>query len=82
MIMENYIVKLAGWKTIALLIFWLIIQPVVCSSDLDWPQFHMNPQHTGNASVNAPDAALLAGRAKQSALRRGHLYRWQRRRYS
>ena len=71
MIMENYIVKLAGWKTIALLIFWLIIQPVVCSSDLDWPQFHMNPQHTGNASVNAPDAALLAWKSEAIGAQEG-----------
>jgi outer membrane protein assembly factor BamB len=58
--MKNMRTKCMGWITIALLFFGLAIQPAVCNSAKDWPQFHLDPQHIGCSSHKAPDAALLA----------------------
>ncbi|MFB3765192.1 MAG: PQQ-binding-like beta-propeller repeat protein [Methanotrichaceae archaeon] len=58
--MEKNKTKFVGGIAIALLLFGLAFPSVVCSDVQDWPQFHLNAQHTGSVDYAAPDTALLA----------------------
>lgn len=69
--MDDKTAKFTGWIALTLLFFGLAVPPSLCNDIADWPQFHMGPQHTGNAGCQAPDTAALAWESEDIGAQEG-----------